>query len=244
MTPKEAQQILTLYRPGTADAEDPEVIEAVAVARSDPQLARWFERHCAFQSAVRAKFRAIDVPPHLKLALRSPALKVPVPFWRNQVAWLAAAAVLALLAGGAVIWIQGAKPPEQLANFQARMVSTALREYRMDVVSPDMQRVRDYLASQGAPGDYEVTPGLQRLALTGGGVLRWRSNPVSMVCFEKANRQMLFLFVLDGKALKDPPPEKPTVSRVNEFVAASWTRNGRTYVLAGPEEPGFPEKYL
>jgi hypothetical protein len=30
---------------------------------------------------------------------------------------------------------------------------------------------------------------------------------------------------------------------VNKLTTVSWSRGERTYVLAGPEEPGFLEKY-
>ena len=36
----EAKTILLLYRPGTTDAEDAQTAEALALARSDPALAR------------------------------------------------------------------------------------------------------------------------------------------------------------------------------------------------------------
>ena len=60
--------------------------------------------------------------------------------------------------------------------------------------------------SRGAPADYDVPRGLERLQLTGGGRLTWRSNPVAMVCFDRGDKQMLFLFVMKRSAVKDPPP--------------------------------------
>jgi hypothetical protein len=62
----EAKNILLLYRPGTADAEDPQIAAALALAKRDPELARWLEEHCARQEALRAKFRQITVPAGLK----------------------------------------------------------------------------------------------------------------------------------------------------------------------------------
>ena len=40
MNHDEARQILLLYRPGTADAEDPQIAEALALAKREPELAR------------------------------------------------------------------------------------------------------------------------------------------------------------------------------------------------------------
>ena len=124
------------------------------------------------------------------------------------------------------------------------MVSGALREYGMDIKTNDMRVVRQELASRGAPADYVVPRGLGRLRLTGGGRLTWRSNPVGMVCFNRGDNQMLFLFVLKRSALKDPPPATPRLAKVNELLTASWTQGDETYVLAGPEEADFVQKYL
>jgi len=243
----EAKEILLLYRPGTADAADPEVAKALELARQDPELGRWFEQHRAFQKAMRAKFRQIEVPAHLKSSLlirqtAQPAISTPRAWWRSPL-WLGLAAAVLLLFGLVGVW-WGPRLPDRFANYQARMVSQALREYRMDLVTPDMRQLRQFMAARGAPADYHLTPGLQRLQLTGGGLLTWRSNPVAMVCFDRGDKQMLFLFVMKRSAVKDPPPETPRVAKVREMLTASWTHGDDTYVLAGPEESNFLRKYL
>ena len=243
MTPSQAQEILLLYRPGTADAEDPQVVAAVEVARRDPELARWFERHCAFQQAMRAKLRQIDVPAHLKTALLVQQNVIRPPIWWQRPVWLSAAAALLLLLGLTTLWLRPANP-DRFANFQARMVSTALREYRMDLVTNDMRQLRRFIAGKGAPAEYQLPKGLEKLQLTGGGCLQWRTHPVTMVCFNRGDNQMLFLFVMKRSALKDPPAETPQVSKVTELQTVSWTQGEYTYVLAGPEEPQFLDKYL
>jgi hypothetical protein len=206
-------------------------------------LARWFEQHCAFQKQMRARFREIEVPAHLKMALKTGYVPLaPRPWWRNPV-WLAAAGVAVVLLALAGFWLNP-RTPARFANYQARMVSTALREYRMDLVTNDMRQLRQFLAAKGAPADYDVTQGLSRLPLTGGGVLHWRSHPVAMVCFNRGDDQMLFLFVLNRSAVSDPPPATPQVAKTNDLQTVSWTRGDKTYVLAGPEEPDFLQKYF
>ena len=51
-----------------------------------------------------------------------------------------------------------------------------------ELVTNDMRQVRQFMARRHAPADYYVPQGLERLQLTGGGRLTWRSNPVTMVC--------------------------------------------------------------
>ncbi|HEY5909552.1 MAG TPA: hypothetical protein VJA21_02995 [Verrucomicrobiae bacterium] len=243
MTAAEARQILLLYRPGTADAEDPEVVQAMAVAREDRELARWFENHCAFQKAMRAGFRQIQVPAHLKLSVLANARAIPSPAPSRTPVWLAAIAGILLLFGLAGLWLRP-RAANNYQNFAGRMLTTALRPYQMDIQTNDMRQVRSYLASQGAPSDYELTRGLEKLPLTGAGALRWRSNPVSMVCFNRGDNEMLFLFVLKRTALKDPPPEQPQIARQRDCVTVRWSRGDKTYMLAGPEEANFVQKYL
>ena len=249
MTSTEAQELLLLYRPGTADAADPEMAEALALARQDPELGRWFEQHRAFQSKVRASFRQIEVPAHLRtsLLIQQPLRPLPPgprrPVWWRSPFWLTATAVVLLALGltGVLLRPHG---PTRFANYESRMVGEAQRSYRMDIVTNDMQQVRRYLASQDAPADYVLTRGLEHLQLTGGGRLTWRSNPVAMVCFDRGDKQMLFLFVMKRSAVKDPPPPSPQLARVRQMIAARWTRGDNTYVLAGPEEADFLKKYL
>ena len=247
MNPAEASEVLLLYRPGTADLFDPPMVEALELARQDPELGRWFEQHRAFQSAMRAKFRQIEAPAHLRTSLlaQKPAPQTfipPQPWWRSPV-WLTAAVAVLLLLAVAGVWLRP-RTPDRFANYQSRMVSEALREYRMDLVTGDMQQLRRFMAGRGAPADYDVTRGLGQLQLTGGGHLTWRSHPVTMVCFDRGDKQMLFLFVMKRSALKDPPPETPQLAKVRQMLTASWTQGDNTYVLAGPEEAGFVKKYL
>ena len=247
MTPGEAKQLLLLYRPGAEDRTDPALAEALELAQRDPELGRWLEDHRAFQQAMRAKLRQIKVPADLRNRILGQAeehRKVIRPTsWWQQPEWLAAAAAIVLLCALAMWWMKPAVP-DRFANYEARMVSSALREYQMSIQTNDMGAVRQNLSGQGAPADYVIPAGLQRLSLTGGGVLRWRENPVAMVCFDRGDKQMLFLFVMNRSAVKDPPPSTPQTGMVRGLFTARWTKGDKTYLLAGPEEPDFLQKYL
>jgi hypothetical protein len=242
MNRDEAKEILMLYRPGTADAEDELVGEAMKIARGDPELARWFEQHQTFQAAMRAKFRQIQAPEHLKMALLVRQKIIRPPMWRQTPFWIAAAALVALLVGISGVWFRPSLP-DRFSNYRDRMVSTALREYRMDLVTNDMGSLRALIRSKGGPSDYQLTRGLERLQLTGGAALKWRDNPVAMVCFDRGDTNMLFLFVTQRGAVKDPPPSQPQIAQVSDLITASWSQDDKTYLLLGPREADF-KRYL
>jgi hypothetical protein len=243
VNPVGARQVLLLYRPGSAEVRDPELVHALECVKGDAELGAWFNQHCAYQAALTRKFRQIAVPPDLKARILARSKVVRLPVWRRTPMWLALAAMLMLFLGLAAFW-PNPRTPDRFADYQARMVRSALRQYRMDLITNDMQQVRQFMADHRAPSDYRLTRGLEQLRLTGGGLLKWRSRPVAMVCFNRGDDQMLYLFVMDQSAVKDPPPLTPALSKVNKLLAASWSQGDKTYVLAGPEEPDFVRKYL
>ena len=215
----------------------------MAVAHRDPELGKWFDQHQAFQMAMRAKLREVQAPEHLKAALLAKPKIVPLPRLRWQhPAWLAAAAVIVVLLSLAAFWPRQ-RIPDRFSDYRLTMVVAAENPYLMDVTNSDMRVLRAKLAQKNAPAGYALTPGLAKLQLTGGVALKWRNNPVSMVCFDRGNKQMVFLFVLSRSALKDPPPEKPEVRTVDGLTTASWSRGELTYVLAGQPERDF-DRYL
>ena len=228
-----------LYRPGTADAEDSEIEQAMEVARQDPDLGRWFENHCQFQQSMRAKFSQIGAPEYLKLELLATQKIVPLRAWWQKPVWLAAAAAVILL-----LLFLPFHPrtivPDRFANFREMMVSKASRNYSMDWETSDPARLRQLIGSKGAPADYQVPPELEKLKLTGGAALAWRSNPVSMICFDKGNKRMLFLFVMRNPGLKGGPQnDKPELAKVSSYLTATWRNGDESYLLVGPDEPGF-----
>lgn len=246
MTIPDAKKILQLYRPGCNNANDRQMDEALKLARHDADLGNWLEQHSRFQIALREKFLEIPAPANLKeRILAQPKIIRPLPFWRNSVSLRMAASIVLLigLGLGALLWNKS-RVPDRFADYQSRMVRSALREYQMDLVTNDLQEVRQWMASRGAPADFSLPKGLAQLQLSGGGVLRWRNHPVSMICFNRGDNEMLFLFVMNRSAIEDPPSEKAELEKISKLAAASWTDGDKTYLLAGPEEANFLQKYL
>jgi len=245
MTIEQAKEVLALYRGTPLDAQDAEVKEALALARSNPELQAWLDAQLAFHSGLRQKMRSLSPPPGLKekLLARGKIVEPPIAWWRQPLR-IAVAAVLLFSGIIFAVLLQPGGTHDRFAQFQSRMVGTALRQYRMDILTNDMSQVRTFMASRGAPADYTIPDKLERLQLTGGGALKWRNNPVAMVCFDRGDRQMLYLFVTDRRAIKDAPKETIKVEQVSDLLAVSWSEGDKTYLLAGPVEPDFTRKYV
>src|SRR4051812_12793576 len=107
MDSSQARKALELYRPGTTDALDPQMAEALQAVQHDPELAKWFDEHCGSYIAIRNKLKQIEVPPDLKrkILLENVGRRRIIPFNRPAV-WLAAAAAIVLLASAAWVFFK------------------------------------------------------------------------------------------------------------------------------------------
>lgn len=124
------------------------------------------------------------------------------------------------------------------------MVGNVLRQYTMDIVTNDPVQVRAYLARRQAPADYVLPEKLNRLPVTGAGVLSWGRERVSMVCFEAAGKDTLFLFIVSRASVNGTLPTATEFKQVSKLSTASWVQGGRAYVLAGPGGREFLQPYF
>src|SRR5215831_12326031 len=105
MTAQQAKEILTLFRPDSFDAADPEFTEALQLCERDPQLKRWFDEHCAVYRELRARFRQIAVPEGLKEQILAERKVHTTPFRSRLKLFAAAAAAITALAVLVFQWL-------------------------------------------------------------------------------------------------------------------------------------------
>jgi hypothetical protein len=244
MTSLEAKRLLLAYRPGAGHELEPEMAMALRQAQTDPELGAWLQEHIAFQNRVRAELRATPPPADLKDRILA-GRKIIRPVWKRR-EWLLAAACLAL---GLVIFGVISREPagdQSFVAYRSRMVGYALRLYGMDIVTNDLEQVRRYLQSHGAPADYVLTPGLQATPVKGGARLSFNNVPVSMVCFDLAADRVLYMFVIDAAAIQDGklPGPTPVLTSAHGIMTASWRRGGRLYLVAAAAEANVMEKLI
>lgn len=252
MNRKQAEELLSLYRPHSADANDPEFAEALEFAQRDSELGRWFETHCANHEKMRARFAEISVPAGLKeqiLAEREIEIKIvsrPSAFWRQ---WpLAAAAIFILLFALAAFWIPN-RTDKNFARFRNRMLSAALRSYSMDLETGDLTRIKTFLAQNHAPSQFALPAGLTKAEKTGCAILRWQNQPVSMVCFRTGKplaagrKSDLFLFVMDRSAFSKISSSRQ-LEQINQLATARWVEGDKFYLLAAQGDEELLRRFL
>ena len=239
MTNEQARQILLCYRSEVPEAEDPELAEALRLCERNVELRVWFGAQAGNQAAIRKAFREIEPPAGLREQIISEHRAALRATWWRRPRLLAVAAVIMLFVAGALVWSQwgGLRPNElSLTAFRTRMVKEALRLYRMEMESNDLDQVRQYLASLGYPADFALTKPLQATKVTGCLRTRWQNRNVTMICFLRdktappAVQSDVWLFVMDQAGIKDSP-SKMNFTRVTRLSTATWVKDGKIYLL-------------
>jgi hypothetical protein len=248
----EAMNVLLLYRPGTADADDPQIATALALAKTDPELARWLAAHCARQSAIGEKFRQITVPVGLKEQIISEqAASEKAKFWRPKAALTMVTALVLLFGMLAFFWLPKRGQNDLLVIYKNQMVGFALRGYGMDLTTSDPAQIRLHLAQNQAPADYALPAALQKVAVAGCAVESWQNAKVSMICFRTGKPlppgtpSDLWLFVVNRTSLAvSTVGEIPQFSKVNRLITATWTKGDKIYLLGTEGDEQTIRQYL
>ncbi len=233
MNNEEAKLILRAYRPGGQDASDPVFSEALEQARRDPELARWFAHEQAMDSRISAKVRStIEPPDNLKAQLLAQSKIVRPEFNRRRRNWVyAIAAALALLISLSLVWLRTSGG--SFTQYRSEMAQFAgLHLDRLDLMTRDVAEIRHWLSQKDSHEGLVLPAGLDGKPSLGCRLLEWKGRKVSLICFELENRQVGHLLVIDGGAFNDAPGDAPQFQQVGEVATASWSRGGKTYVVA------------
>jgi hypothetical protein len=244
-----AKEILRLYRPGTVDDQDPQMIEALKFARQDPELAQWLEAHGKFQQAIRDKLKQIPIPADLKrnILRADAARRGRATEFRNALVPLAAAALIAFLAVAVWSHLHGQTAENDFSTCRERIVMRAQRGYSMPMMSSDLNAIHKYILDKQYP-DYALPKPLAQLTGEGCALVDWHERKISMVCLKANSGKEYFLFVMDRAQLQNPPPPaeaaSPQYEQVLHLMTASWTQGDKIYILAGPGEQADLKQYL
>ena len=249
MDSQRAKEILALYRPGSTDAVEPPMAEAIEQAQRDPELVAWLEQQKSVNAAIRAKLKAIPIPRGLQrqiiLSRKESPRAAPLPG-----AVKIAAAAVALVIVSASAWFAFSPTPSQVSfqNYRERMVGKVQRGVPyMQMFATNQEEILDYCRKQGGPADFVLSTNLEHLAAIGGAVLNWNGQKVTLLRFnagEEGTTNDLWIFVIGKGALPDPPPTKTKFATVGGLMTASWSAGSHVYILTGVGTDTDLQKYL
>lgn len=252
METTEARARLGLYRPGVDDPADPFFAEALALAQTDPELARWLAAEQALDAAFADKLKpASSVPADLKTNLLGLANVVAPPPDRWRQRWLPALAGAAVAA--AVTWLAAlatlrpapTPPPTErtverlvetsatLEDFRAEMVSFLQLTPSLEYESKDVDDLRATLRRDGSPDGDEIPTGLLALSGKGCRTLFFRGHKVGFLCFERKNGQLAHFLVVDRAAISDAAGtrEQPQYRGEGQWMTATWVEGDLVHLV-------------
>ena len=240
MNRDEAKVILQAYRPGDKDAGDPYFAEALALAKSDPELNAWFADQQAFDARICDGLQQVRVPSRLKAEILAHNKTEPISvfgWWRelfarqSPAAWAVAAVILVVL--GLTLFQAQSQSKSSFADYSAQMVNSALSD------QPHVEREDNNLTSALASLSSDLTGNdlalPRRLAggigLKGCRALAWHGHKVSMLCFIPHPGGHVDIFVAKAAVFSDPPPADQLRFSVSKGTPiAVWSHGGQTYL--------------
>jgi anti-sigma factor RsiW len=257
MNREEAMLILQVYRPGGRDADDPQFIEALALAKRDPELAAWFAEQQKFDALVSGGLRQVRAPHDLRAKIlageqKQRTVEPAVSFWwqnlfswHSPISWAMAAAVLIFLSM-AVLWNKH-ESSANFANYRGQMVRAAENDtHHVDVLNSNMKQVLAWLGEHQGENNLVLPPAFSgATGLVGCRVLDWHGQTVSMLCYKLKGSAHMDLFVAKAGAFPDaPPPDKPQFVKSDGMATASWSHDGMAYLIVGHGGEAILKKFL
>jgi len=231
MTNEEAKFVLTAYRPGGRDSDDPVLAGAIRQAQSDPNLQTWWARSQAFDGAMAARLREVAPPPGLREAILTGAkLSRPKQRRRQVLGWLAlAAAVAVLLSVAGTGYYHAHTRGAELSG----LAQFALNDVRQGghLGDPD-QPLDRWLTTSQEPLDHGALPvNWAQMQSTGCRSLSFAGTKVFEVCFSRGG-VMYHLYVLPRSESGRLPSAEQVELTERDGAAAAWSDSHFVYALA------------
>ena len=234
MDKQEAKQVLQALRPDDPDMTQPAFAEALALVESDPELKAWWEAQQSFDRKVAAKLQEVPIPADLRDTILAGRKIRQLPQQQPHFSlWLAAAAVVALLCiAGNAMW-NSTYGPLPRTEYSAAVLPLLNHDApSLAMTSPDHGKIMAWLKAQNAPMG-KLPSGMTTLPTVGCQKFVVHGHTVSLICFAMAAGGIAHLFIVDQRALSDPPGNNaPEFDQVQGWSTASWSDGRMTYLLA------------
>jgi hypothetical protein len=237
MDNREAKFILSAYRPGGQDANDPSFAEALEQVRRDPILRQWFDESVAFDAGMTEKLSATSVPRDLRESILTGVKVTRAPLWKNSWRkWAIAAAVLVSTTFGVLVWHNTRPAPMagwQLQALDAILSSIARNESHFDALSRNPADLVKWLRGNSAPAGNKLPRDLDKLPSIGCKTFFWRGKPVSLICFTLPEGRAIHLVMTNVSTESDRAiKHEAKVIQQGQWATATWREGGMIYMLA------------
>ncbi|MCE0498573.1 MAG: hypothetical protein LV481_11565 [Methylacidiphilales bacterium] len=240
MTRDEAKLLLQAMRPDGSDTNDPAFAGALSQVQTDPELEAWWRAQQKFDRGIATKIEEIPVPLSLRDDIIGRRKIIVVPRQSFLGACFAVAAALVLVAViQNVLYTGPAANPPMLSDAYTASVLPVLGDDKpeLGMTSSDHERVQAWLKERDAPTG-NLPANLAALPSVGCQTFEVRGHTVSLICFALKGGGLAHLFIVNERALIDPPGDLPEYAQAGGWSTASWSEDGKSYVLAtraGPE---------
>ncbi|MBA2623870.1 MAG: hypothetical protein H0U88_09685 [Chthoniobacterales bacterium] len=245
MDKSEIRAVLSVYRPGDPETEDPRLQQAKAAAAADPELAQWWAEHQEFDRIISSKLQSGEVPAGLRSRLSAWEKRTVQRSNWNRGFLLAAASIIALavLFGS---WRGPFQPAPSLAEYRDELVSFVKLDPPLELRSSEIVRLTEFLQKNGAPSQLDIPRGLRRLDPAGCRTLRFRGQDVALICFKREDGELVHLFAVKRGALPrlGLKRETPEFAAQGDWMTAAWGGDDYAYLVAGKGDRASLEKYF
>lgn len=248
MDRNEAKLLLQACRPNGEDAASPVFAEALALAVRDPELKAWWEAQQAFDRKISAKLKEVPVPADLRATiLAGRKIEQLTPHYRLPY-WLAAAAiVMVLCVAGSLAFHTGQQRPPTMAKAgydEAALAFLGNDAPSLGTLSADHGQVEAWLSQHNSPVG-TIPANMGSMPSVGCQTFAVQGHTVSLICFSMAGGGVAHLFVVDQKALTDPPGMSgPEYKQFGSWATASWSDGTKSYLLATRAGPDMLQRLL
>jgi hypothetical protein len=250
MNRERAKFVLGAYRPNHADQDDPEIKEALALAREDDELRQWLDDQMKFDRGMMERLGQIAPPEELyRNVLHGVGVSsrgadeggVIGRIWaRREVRAMAAMLAVGLFVG-AMIWVPWSikDRSDVYASLNCRDCAVEVIDdlhagvARLDLKTREVGEVKEFMSVAHSVGLSVDSVDLEAVRLMGCKEIRSRTGTVTIVCFRQEGK----LFHLATFEIRDigkseiPESDSPRMTHHGELLAATWREGGVGRVL-------------
>jgi hypothetical protein len=205
-----AKEILSAYRPGGEDANDPFFHEALAQCEHDPEMRCWFTEQRAFDEQISYSLDTIRAPESgkraiLALAETGGSESTHPSFWRRHRSLLALAAslIMAFVLVSTISSSRDADPAPVHASAPTKLTDWIAQAMPLEFRHENTHAILAWLAERNAPVIEDLSTEWTGTLAAGCRIFKDpRGGTVSLVCL-RIDRQLVHVFIFDPEAAKN-----------------------------------------